>query len=255
MKTKQAYCVINGVSGLVSFISCHGQQLRLDSVLGFHKNARDFGNTILTGSWISHFPFGWTAFYEGSTGTPHTLASRGLAQYKSDWKLNEHYSCEFYLFGPTEHAHFPGNTYDENTNYRPLSYLTRLLLYRHCETGSCCVSQAGPSSPSLGRSASCWGDRVVSEWRWSHIYTSTLANWGPNLIPNRLDYRETIVRLSLTMGIYGTMNSGITSQDTFISHWQCSQEYYWMEHLLKQAVMLSSINHDKINFILGFIDN
>lgn len=107
MKTKQAYCVINGVSGLVSFISCHGQQLRLDSVLGFNKNARDFGNTILTGNWISHFPYGWTAFYEGSMATPHSLASRGLARNITDWKLNEHYSCEFYLFGPTEHAHFP----------------------------------------------------------------------------------------------------------------------------------------------------
>lgn len=84
MKTKQAYCLLSGVSGLISFISLYVQQLQMDSVFGFHKNARDFGNTILTGNWISHFTFGWTAFSKDSMGTTHPLATRALAQYKTE---------------------------------------------------------------------------------------------------------------------------------------------------------------------------
>lgn len=46
---------------------------------------------------------------------------------------------------------------------------------------------------------------MIRERILSHL-TSTLANWGLNLIINRLEYRETIMWLLLTMGIYGTMN-------------------------------------------------
>lgn len=112
------------------------------------------------------------------------------------------------------------------------------------------------SSPSLCRSASCWDERAIREWRLvshPHLHTSQLGSEPHNKQtgPQRSD--------RAAFADYGNLwkyeFSGIISQDSFISHWQFSQKYYWTERLLKQAVILSSVNYDKINFILGFIDN
>lgn len=111
------------------------------------------------------------------------------------------------------------------------------------------------SSPSLCLSVSSWDDKVTSEWMGSHLHlnTSQLGS-EPNHKQTGLQRND---RVAFTD--YGNLwkyeFSGIISQHTFTSHWQRSQKYYWMERLLKQAVILSSINYDKINLILGFLDN